>query len=69
MTISHQMLLKNVHIICKPLSYIINLSLSTGSVPDNIKVARVIPIFKSGDKDQIPNYRPISILPCFSKIF
>ena len=51
-----------------PLTHIINLSLSTGTVPQNMKVARVIPIFKNGEKTSFNNYRPISILPVFSKI-
>ena len=33
-----------------------------------MKIARVIPVFKSGDPLLISNYRPISVLPCFSKI-
>ena len=49
--------------ICKPLTLIINQSLSTGIFPDSLKVAKVIPLFK---KD---NYRAISILPSISKIF
>ena len=47
----------------KPLRHIINLSLLTGKVPSCCKVARVTPIFKSGDQDDPGNYRPISILP------
>ena len=35
--------------------------------PDSLKIAIVTPIFKSGDKDNISNYRPISILPDFQK--
>ena len=50
------------------LSHIINLSLSEGVVPDELKIAQVKPLFKSGDASQINNYRPISLLPCFSKI-
>ena len=34
----------------------------------NLKIAQIIPVFKSGDKSQVTNYRPISILSCFSKI-
>jgi hypothetical protein len=41
--------------------------MTTGTVPQNMKVAKVIPIFKSGDKHKFNNYRPISILPAFSK--
>lgn len=54
--------------ISEPLAFIFNLSFATGSVPSHVKVAKVIPIFKSGDKRDTHNYRPISNLPCFSKI-
>jgi hypothetical protein len=54
--------------IAVPLTHIVNLSLSTGKVPLNMKIAKVIPIFKSGDRSLFKNYRPISILPVFSKI-
>ena len=46
-----------------------NESISSGVFPDSIKVARVVPIFKSGDKSNVKNYRPISILSVMSKIF
>ena len=39
-----------------------------GLFPDNCKIARVTPILKSGAKDDVNNYCPISILTCFSKI-
>ena len=44
--------------------------MKNGIVPINMKLAKVVPIFKSGDiyKHQFNNYRPISILPVFSKI-
>ena len=51
-----------------PLFHIFNLSFSTGVVPMQFKIAKVIPIFKSGDKAQMDNYRPISLLSSFSKI-
>ena len=48
---------------------IINQSISTGSYPENLKVAKVIPIFKKNDKLEMNNFRPISVLPVISKIF
>ena len=48
--------------------YIFNLSLPKGIFPDDLKIARVTPAFKAGNENKVGNYRPISILPCFSKI-
>ena len=56
-------------IIAPSLTYIFNLSLATGIYIDDWKHARVTPIFKSGDRRQCANYRPISILPAVSKVF
>lgn len=56
------------HTIAKPLNILYNLSLSTGTVPDNFKIARVIPVFKSGSHLLVNNYRPISLLPIFNQI-
>ena len=53
--------------ICAPLTYTINLSLNSGVVPQEMKIVRVIPLFKSGDKSLFTNYRPVSVLPVFSK--
>ena len=50
------------------LSKIISLSLSIGIVPDKMKIAEVVPLFKSGDNQLYTNYRTASILPSFSKI-
>ena len=47
---------------------IFNPALSTGIFPDKLKIAKVSPIFKNGEKDHLTNYRPISVLPCFSKV-
>ena len=51
-----------------PLFHIFNLSFSTCVVPAQFKIAKVIPIFKAGDKSSMDNYRPISLLSSFSKI-
>lgn len=55
--------------ISEVLAFIINLTLSTGVFPQKLKVARVRPIHKGGGDDQLSNYRPISVLTVFSKIF
>lgn len=52
----------------KPVTFIINLSLQTGIVPTEWKVAKVLPLFKPGSTPEIDNYTPISILPILSKI-
>ena len=46
-----------------------NLSLFSGKFPDCWKLARVAPIFKSGQRDDRSNYRPISVLPFISRLF
>ena len=43
--------------------------METGVFPSQLKLAKVIPVHKKGNKNDITNYRPISILSCFSKIF
>lgn len=48
---------------------LINESIREGSFPTFLKTAKITPIFKNGDKKQVTNYRPISILPTLSKIF
>lgn len=56
-----------IDIIAPVLAHIYNLCLSTGVFPQKLQVAKVIAIFKKGDKTKMTNYRPISILPVFSK--
>ena len=53
--------------IIKPLTHIINLSLSTGTMPNLCKIAVVTPIHKEGNPADPGNYRPISILPILGK--
>lgn len=58
---------RSVKYFIQPLTYLINQSIRLGIFPDELKIAKVIPLFKSGDKCSISNYRPISILPFFPK--
>ncbi len=66
--LSMVMLKKVSNQVCMPLKHIVNLSLSTGEIPHQMKTAKVVPIFKSGDPSDINNYRPISLLSTFGKI-
>ena len=54
--------------IAYPLMLIFNVSLSTGVVPDELKIAKVVPIYKKDNPELFGNYRPVSVLPCLSKI-
>ena len=51
-----------------PLVHICNRSFMTGIFPSELKIANVVPIFKSGDDMVFSNYRPVSVLPVLSKI-
>ena len=55
-------------IITKKITYIVNKCILCGHFPDSWKQVKVGPLFKSGAKDDINNYRPISILPTLSKL-
>ena len=48
---------------------LVNKSFISGIFPDILKIAKIIPIYKSGGSQNVANYRPISILPIFSKVF
>ena len=50
------------------LFHVFKVSIKQAIFPDNLKIVKVTPIFKSGAKDSASNYRPISILPVFSKV-
>ena len=55
-------ILANVH------SQMFNLCLSLGKFPEIWKMARVTPIYKDGSRNEISNYRPISVLPVLSRL-
>lgn len=66
--ISTKLMKHTIHETAQPFSHIFNLSFSTGIVPDQMKIAKVVPIYKQGDEHALNNYRPVSILPAFSKL-
>jgi hypothetical protein len=55
--------------VTKPLCHLINVSFAVGKFPQNMKLAKIIPIFKKGDKNEAGNYRPIAITSSFSKVY
>ena len=54
--------------IIKPLAYIYNLSFQTGKIPNFLKLAIISPIYRANENNLFENYRPISLLTCFSKL-
>jgi hypothetical protein len=55
--------------ISSPLTYIFNKSIKTGIFPARLKYSTIIPLHKAGDKHNMSNFRPISLLIAFSKVF
>ena len=55
-------------VISSPIAHLINLSLYKGIVPDCLKEAKVVPLYKKNSKSEVGNYRPVSILNVLSKI-
>jgi hypothetical protein len=57
-----------IHLIKGSLAHIYNLSLNSGVFPDVWKAAKVKPFFKRGDRYDMRNHRPVSIIPVFAKL-
>ena len=55
--------------ICEPLAFLVNNSFASGNFPEKLKLARITPVFKKGSRFDKNNYRPISVLSNFSKLF
>lgn len=66
--ISPKLLKQSAQSISSPLTHIANISFTSGLFPKDMKKAKVVPIFKNGNDSSFNNYRPISLLPAFSKI-
>jgi hypothetical protein len=67
--ITTKMLKASAPYICSPLGYIFNESIRSETFPSRLKYSIVKPLFKKGDMDDSANYRPISLLTSFSKVF
>ena len=66
--IGFNVLIKYFSSLCEPLKYLFNLSIEKGIFPDDLKIDKVTPIYNADDKSDLSNYRPTSVLSCFSKI-
>ncbi|XP_026315748.1 uncharacterized protein LOC113227090 [Hyposmocoma kahamanoa] len=66
--ISGSLIRRYKNLIIPPLTYICNLSISTGVFPEQFKTAVIHPIYKAGDRGRFNSYRPISVLSALSKI-
>ena len=66
--ISNKLLKQIKYAILNPLTHIFNLSISSGVFPENMKLSEIVPLYKKGPKDQMINYRPISLLITLSKL-
>ena len=55
--------------ISEPLAFLGNDSLASGNFPEKLKLARITPVFKKDSRFDEDNYRPISVLSNFSKLF
>ena len=64
-----KIMIASIYPVAEPIANIINSSLQTGIFPDKLKIAKICPVFKCGERNCLANYRPISVLPSFSKIF
>ena len=60
---------KTYTLLCVPLAKILNNSIERGIYPEKLKIAKIVPIFKSDDEIDTNDYRPISLLSIFNRIF
>ena len=67
--ISSTLLKKCIDHVALPLLYICNLSFDIGTFPEQLKISKIVPVYKKGSKSLVSNYRPISITNPISKVF
>ena len=64
-----RIILSTISEILFPLTHVINFCIKDGIFPEQLKVSKVCPIYKKGDKNYPASYRPVSIVPVISKVF
>ena len=67
--ITNRALKDSAELIAPSLTDFFNFLISTKTYPDDFKIAKVAPVFKKGDKADLNNYRPISVLPTAARVF
>ena len=67
--IPNKILKDSIHLIAPVLMDICNLSISTKIFPDDLKVLKVVPVYKSDERENLNNYRPIAVLPTIARVF
>ena len=67
--ISARVIRECADLICIPIGDIFNQSISQGIFPDDWKCAKVTPPFKQGERDDLNNYPPISVISVIAKVF
>ena len=67
--IPNRVLKDNVDVTVPFLTEISNCSLLSKMFPNDLKTGKVAPVFKSGDRDNLNNYRPITVLPTVARVF
>ena len=66
----NKVLKDSVHLVAPILMDIFNLSISTNKIfPEDLKVLKVVPVYKSGERESLNNYRPIAVLPTIARVF
>jgi hypothetical protein len=66
---STEFLKKIIHVIAPTLAYLVNVCLAENTFPSILKIARTVPVYKKGPRDQVSSFRPISLIPIFAKVF
>nr|CAH7758402.1 unnamed protein product [Callosobruchus chinensis] len=66
--INSKMVKETKHILVPLLTHLFNTCVSSGTFPESLQCAKVVPLFKKGNKSDVNNYRPISIIPIFGKL-